>query len=577
MKKRLRKGMKLAVVLAAAAAVFWYFQTKSSALYIEAGEGDASYIDEWSRYIAGYYNENGINIIVDGREIRHSSKKVYMDENRVLMISEDEIREMFECAVLVEKDGSIALVKGDTKVVLHINDTEGYKNDSRFVMTSSPVIENGTIYFPLQVMEEGFQYSLIWDASALTAVVNSGDDTSYALPFAYDYRKENRAVGIKDQGLYGTCWAFASLTALETALTPLEDFDFSEDHMSLSKAFDRGGDSGGDYVMATAYLVSWDGPVYEKDDPYGDGVREELSPVKHVQEVQFPEAKDYNSIKKMVFLYGGVQSSIYLSIDPETMDSYYYNKDTNAYCYMGTNKANHDVVIIGWDDSYPADNFAIDVERDGAFICQNSWGDEFGEDGIFYVSYYDTNIGLYNAVYTGVESEDNYDHIYQSDWSGWNGSLGYGKDAAYFANVYTAEEDCTLEAVGFYATGAYTSYTVYTPTMTEEHTFTSKWKSTEGTFTNSGYYTVPLLEPVELKKGESFAVMVYVQTPNSQMPVAVEYKDETDETTIITDGEGYISSDGVHWDNTEKSQNANVCLKAYTRNKEKGAQEDTQE
>lgn len=573
MRRRVRKWMKWMGVFAVLVVIFWYFQTKSNAFYIEAGEGKASYMDEWSRYISGYYNENGITIIVDGKEIEHNSKKVYMDENRVLMISEDDVRDVFECAVLVEQDGSITLAKGDTKITLHINDSEGYKNDNLFVMTSSPVIRDGTIYFPLQVMEKGFEYSLIWDASALTAVISSGDDSSYALPFSYDYRRENRAVGIKDQGLYGTCWAFASLTALETVLTPLEILDFSEDHMSLSKAFGRGGESGGDYIMATAYLVSWDGPVYEEDDPYGDGVRQELAPVKHVQEVQFPEAKDYNSIKKMVFLYGGVQSSIYLSIDPETMDSYYYNKETYAYCYMGTNKANHDVVIIGWDDSYPAENFAIDVEQNGAFICQNSWGEAFGEDGIFYVSYYDTNIGLHNAVYTGVESSDNYDRIYQSDLSGWNGSLGYGRDAAYFANVYTAQEDCTLEAVGFYATGAYTNYIVYTPIMTEGHTFTSKWKSTEGTFTNSGYYTVPLQEPVELKKGESFAVMVYVQTPNSQMPVAVEYKDEGDEATIISDGEGYISNDGVHWDNTEESQNANVCLKAYTRTREEDAQE----
>lgn len=577
MKRKFGKWMKLAAVLAVAAGILWYFQTRSGATYIEAGEGTASYMEEWNRYISEYYNENGITLVVDGKEIGNDSKKVYMNENRVLMISEDEVRDVFECAVLVEPDGCITLEKGDIKITLSINDTEGYRNNTSFLMTSPPVIEAGTIYVPLQVLEKGFQYNLMWDASALTAVVNSGADGSYVLPFAYDYREENRGVGIKNQGLYGTCWAFASLTALETALTPLENLDFSEDHMSLSKAFGRGGDSGGDYIMATAYLVSWDGPVYEEDDSYGDGVREELSPVKHVQEVQFPEAKDYTTIKKMVFLYGGVQSSIYLSIDPETLDSYYYNKDTYAYCYMGTNKANHDVVIIGWDDSYPAENFAIDVGQNGAFICQNSWGEDFGEGGVFYVSYYDTNIGLHNAVYTGVESVENYDDIYQSDLSGWNGSLGYGKDSAYFANVYTAQEDCILEAVGFYATGAYTSYTVYTPIMEENHTFSSKWKSTEGAFVNSGYYTVPLLEPVELKKGESFAVMVYVQTPNSQMPVAVEYKSDDDEVTVITDGEGYISNDGIHWDNTEESQNANVCLKAYTRTKEKDTQEDIQE
>ena len=32
--------------------------------------------------------------------------------------------------------------------------------------------------------------------------------------------------------------------------------------------------------------------------------------------------------------------------------------------------------------------------------AKNSWGDGFGENGIFYVSYYDTNIGTHNVAYT---------------------------------------------------------------------------------------------------------------------------------------------------------------------------------
>ena len=34
-----------------------------------------------------------------------------------------------------------------------------------------------------------------------------------------------------------------------------------------------------------------------------------------------------------------------------------YNKETKAYCYMGQEKPNHDVVIIGWDDNYSKENF----------------------------------------------------------------------------------------------------------------------------------------------------------------------------------------------------------------------------
>ena len=36
----------------------------------------------------------------------------------------------------------------------------------------------------------------------------------------------------------------------------------------------------------------------------------------------------------------------------------------------------------------------------------------------------------------------------------------------------------------------------------------------------------------------------------------------------LTDGEGYLSYDGSIWENVERTQNCNVCLKAYTRDKD---------
>lgn len=79
----------------------------------------------------------------------------------------------------------------------------------------------------------------------------------------------------------------------------------------------------------------------------------------------------------------------------------------------------------------------------------NSWGTGFGDGGYFWVSYYDSNVGIYNAAYTKIENTDNYDRIYQSDKCGWVGQLGYGNEEAYFANLYTANGDEVLEAVGF--------------------------------------------------------------------------------------------------------------------------------
>ena len=122
---------------------------------------------------------------------------------------------------------------------------------------------------------------------------------------------------------------------------------------------------------------------------------------------------DIAAIKEAVFKYGGVQTSFYNSLANVMASSPHYNRETSAYCYIGTQKPNHEVVIIGWDDNYPKENFSVPLEADGAFICQNSWGSSFGEQGIFYVSYYDTNIGTHNVVYTRIDDTNNYDNIYE--------------------------------------------------------------------------------------------------------------------------------------------------------------------
>ena len=85
----------------------------------------------------------------------------------------------------------------------------------------------------------------------------------------------------------------------------------------------------------------------------------------------------------------------------------------------------------------------------------------FGDNGVFYVSYYDTNVGTHNVVYTDIESADNYDNIYQSDLCGWVGKMGYDKEDMYGANIFTAQSAESLRASGFYATAADTSYKLY--------------------------------------------------------------------------------------------------------------------
>ncbi len=437
-----------------------------------------------------------------------------------------------------------------------------------------------------QSADPAVRYPETGDVVAQTELsqASSGHETSNqetdVLPVSYDGRKEGKVPPVKNQGTLGTCWAFASLQALESSLLPGESYDFSEDHMSLGNGFCIPQEEGGEFTMSLAYLLSWKGPVLESEDPYGDGVSPEgLKAVKHVQEIQMIPGKDYEKIKRAVLQYGGVQSSLYTSMTDENSRSASYNEQAYAYCYIGSQLPNHDSVIIGWDDTYPKENFNADVNGDGAFICLNSWGKGFGDQGYYYVSYYDSNIGMNNLVYSVAEDADNYDHIYQSDLRGWVGQLGYGEDTVWFSNVYEAKDRETLSAVGFYATDSKTSYEIYGVRDAKDQAeiinggdFNRKIPLAKGSFHNAGYYTVSLNdksgEVLELNKGERFAVIVKITTPNTVHPAAIEY-DAGDGRTFVdlSDGEGYISPDGENWERVEEKQNCNLCLKAYTKDR----------
>ncbi|WP_420361316.1 lectin like domain-containing protein [Enterocloster hominis (ex Hitch et al. 2024)] len=402
---------------------------------------------------------------------------------------------------------------------------------------------------------------------------NRGRGADIKLPESYDYRKAGRAPQIGNQGSLGTCWAFASLTALESSLLPTDREMFAVDHMTMHNSFLLGQDEGGEYTMSMAYLLAWQGPVLESEDPYGDGYSpDNLKPSKHVQEIQVLGPKDYDAVKRAVYLQGGVQSSLFTSMRDYESESVYYNRETNSYCYIGSEQPNHDSVIVGWDDNYPKENFNMELEGDGAFICTNSWGEDFGDQGYFYVSYHDSNIGVHNIVYTGVEPVDNYKKIYQSDLCGWVGQIGYGQDEAWFANTYRAGKGEDLAAAGFYATDKDTEYEIYVArnlpeagSHRMEKALNSRTPVVRGKLANAGYYTVSLKEKIRLDDNEKFAIIIKITTPGTVHPVAIEYDAGDGIAQVdLSDGEGYLSHNGSVWEHVEETQKCNLCLKAYT-------------
>lgn len=498
-------------------------------------------------------NDEGLLSLKIGENRYDNSDGIIMGDRMQVLAELDFVQEVFGCSAKLYDNKTVELNFNNDTYFFDINENAARKSGKALELSAPAEIHGGEAYLPLQDLCRFFNLSYYFDEVTYEAEM-AGEIQKGELPRSFDLRGNGRSALVKDQGSDATCWAQASLTALESSLLPEEKKQYSVEHMVSKNAFSIEPSLGGEYTMAVAYLLSWMGPV------------EKQTVDKHVQEVHFFDQDDIDDIKWAIYQNGGVSTSIYANISTSNLTkSSYYNRKKNAYCYQGQEKPNHDVVIIGWNDNYSKDNFATDVPGDGAFICQNSWGATFGEQGVFYVSYYDTNVGNQAVSYVKVEDTDYFDVIYQSDLCGWVGQVGFGKEKIHAANVFEAEGDEEISAAGFYALDKDTQYQLYmVPEYQNEASLANRIEVASGTLQAAGYYTILFNKPYQVKEGQRFAVVLALQTSGVEHPMAIEYQsNEWTKHVDISDGEGYISNNGLDWDRVEETAKGNLCLKAY--------------
>ena len=126
--------------------------------------------------------------------------------------------------------------------------------------------KNDNYYVSASKLSKSLSYDYSWDIQKNTASAADISGATSIYPSKYDLREKGRATTVKNQGSLGTCWASASVSALETALLPEESVQFSVDHMTLKNSFSQTQNDGGEYTMGMAYLTAWQGPVYEADE-----------------------------------------------------------------------------------------------------------------------------------------------------------------------------------------------------------------------------------------------------------------------------------------------------------------------
>ena len=342
----------------------------------------------------------------------------------------------------------------------------------------------------------------------LNLINNTIDVTS--LPSKFDLRDWGWVTPVRNQGDMGACWAFGTAGAIESAVLRYLglEIDVSENNMQdVSLQYYKYGRKnmveGGFVQVGGAYALSWFGVFSSDYDAYDQlGKTSPIIAVEdsiHFQDVVFiplrKNVTDNNPLKEALLKYGAL--AVTYSAAQEA--PYYNAKTASQYCNE-TLDPNHAVTLVGWDDSYSAKNFLITPPGDGAWIFKNSWGESVGDNGYYYISYYDKTFATtFISMGFVLENTVEYTKNYQYDFGG---SLGFNNSLKEYADIFVAVEDDYIAGVGTYFAGPDEKYCV------EIYVNGVLKLNQSGVSPFFGFHTIQLDSYIPIMEGDVFAVKI---------------------------------------------------------------------
>jgi len=322
-----------------------------------------------------------------------------------------------------------------------------------------------------------------------------------SLPSRYDSRVVGAVSSFKEQS-WGTCWAFATVSTLESNLLRGSEWsksgessqvDLSEYHLDKFNGFNRSGREGdrqegwysgqgekfigsnhdepddglvvhlgGDYQVSSAYLLSVGGAVQERLTPavnnrdynsFGntpsDGVL-----LKNNYKYFLPRDMEWLSfsgsdeekrekVKKAIMKYGAVASSQNMRDEPLAIAS----DGLEIHMNVTEKKLNHAVSLVGWDDSIVYKN------HKGAWIVKDSdhKDEKTGKHiGIFYIMYDDLHAAkdkYMGAIAFSNIKENSFKDILTHSLHGWR--YNTNDNLEYIRSVFKMSRDGNLSKVGY--------------------------------------------------------------------------------------------------------------------------------